>query len=233
MVSRLGGAASGALSGAALGSGIAPGIGTILGLILGGAGGYLSSAPDEYKQISTKTPEQQQALSQMLRTLGQMGSPEGGYGRAQNYLSSILSGDPDTLNQFAAPYLQQFEQQIVPRLASRFAGIGGAHGGGAIGSSGFAQALGGAGAGLQAQLAGLHANLQRVAASDLMGQYNTLASLGLGQQPFENIYERGTTGIGGGLASGLSEGLGRYGGMAFGNKLFGDKGGNMFGNWFN
>lgn len=211
MVSKWGGAATGALGGAATGAAFGP-VGAALGGVGGGLLGYFGSQDDQYKQLPTRTGEQQQGLSQIFGNLNQMNQPGGSYGRAQNYLSSILSGDPNTMNSFAQPYLQQFEQQIVPQLANRFAAIGGAHGGGAIGSSSFAQALGGAGAQLQSNLAGLFANLQRGAASDVSGQYNNLASLGLGQSPFENIYERGTTGPMGGLASGLAQGAGQYAG---------------------
>lgn len=176
-------------------------------------GSALFGDKDKMIQQPTQTPEQQQALSGIL---GQLGGGQTGqnYGAAQQYLSKILSGDQGAYNMFASPYLQNFEQQIVPRIAERFAGLGGGLGGGAQGSSGFAQALGGAGAGLQSQLAGLFANLQQNAAGQATGQYNQLANLGLGTRAFENLYQPGSTGLLGGALSGASQGAGQAGGMA-------------------
>lgn len=179
----------------------------------GGGGNILTGQPDAYKQLPTKTPQQQNVLSQYANQFNQLGGAGGNLERATSILGNILSGDEGTFNKFAAPYMQQFEQQLVPQLAERFAGLGGAHGGGALQSSGFAQALGGAGANLQSTLANLFANLQRGTANDVFGQYNQLAQTALGASPFENIRERGNTGVLGGLASGLSEGAGKKGGQ--------------------
>lgn len=186
----------------------------------GKIGEFFTGKPDQYKQLPTKSSEQLGGLSQIFQNLNQMGGAGGNYQRAQDYLGSILSGDPNTMNNFAAPYLQNFEQQIVPRLAERFAGMGGGLGGGTMGSSGFAQALGGAGAGLQANLAGLFESLRQNAAQQSFGQYNQLANLGLGTSPFENVFEKGNTGLLGGLGGGLASGLGTGAGMAGGFGLF-------------
>lgn len=206
MVSKWGGAASGALGGAATGATIGsaiPGVGTALGAGVGALGGalsgYLGAEPSEYKQLATKTPEQQRGLSQIYGQLNQMSQPEGNYGRAQNYLSSILQGGPEGFNNFSQPYLQQFEQQILPRLAERFAGLGGGLGGGVGSSSGFGQAIGGAGANLQSQLAQLYQSLQQNAAGQSFNQYNQLSNTLQGNNQFENIYNQGNLGVGGAL----------------------------------
>jgi len=70
-------------------------------------------------------------------------------------------------------------------LEERYAGAG------ALGSSGFGQAVGGAKAGLLAQLAALKGGMQQGAASGLMGQYNQLAQLGLGTPQFAYQYKQG------------------------------------------
>lgn len=205
------GALSGAVSGALLGSKLSPGWGTAIGAgggaVLGGLSGYFGSQPDKMGEAYTRTPEQQQALSALLQNLSQS---QGNYQSAQNYLGRLLNRDPELYERFAAPYLQEFQSQIMPRISERFAGAGGGLGGGALSSSGFAQALGGAGANLQAQLAGIFSNLQRGAASDISSNYNQLANLGIGIQPFQPTYQPGTTGFGGQLASGMAESIGPY-----------------------
>lgn len=172
---------------------------------------------DRFKQLGTLDPSQQQALQGILGQLGMMGGQGGAYSGAQNYLSQILSGDPNAFAQFEAPYRQEFESRTVPMLAERFAGLNPM--GGGLSSSGFSQALGGAGAQLQSQLAGLHGALRQGAAGQALGQFNQLANLGLGTRTFENIYQPGSTGLLGGALSGLGSGAGFGLGMMGGQAL--------------
>jgi len=158
----------------------------------GGGGIWEMLFGSKGKNVSTLTPGQGQGLDQILQQLKQMGGQGGAYSGAQNHLSSLLSGDPNAFSQFEAPYRQQFESQTLPGIAERFAGMGGGMGGGALSSSGFGQALGGAGAQLQSQLAGLHGGLKNQAAGQAMGQYNQLANQGLGTQA--QAYQPGTPG---------------------------------------
>lgn len=182
---------------------------------------FLFGKPDKISQISTKSPGQNQAMEQLLQQISQMQSQGGNYAQAQNHFANLLSGDPTSYDRWAAPYMQQFEQETVPRLAERFAGLGGGLGGGALGSTGFAQALGGAGAQLQAQLANLFESLKQNAAQTSYGQYNNLLSRGLGTNTFENVYQPGNTGLVGGAATGLAQGLGSGLGMGAGYGLTG------------
>lgn len=167
---------------------------------------------DKVKQLPTLDPSQQQFLQSILGQLGQMGGQGGAYSGAQNYLQSLLSGDPNAFAEFEAPYRQEFEQKTLPGIAERFAGMNPM--GGGLASSGFGQALGGAGADLQAKLAGLHGALRQGAAGQAMGQYNQLAGLGLGTRSFENAYQPGSTGLFGGIGQGIGAGAGQAGGMA-------------------
>lgn len=176
-------------------------------------GSFLFGSKDKTKQLPTLTPQQQQTLSTVLSQLGLMGGPGGNYAGAQNYLGQMISGSPEAYQRFAAPYQTQFQEQTLPGIAERFAGLGGGLGGGALSSSGFGQALGGAANQFQSNLAGLYAQLQQQAAGQALGQYNQLANLGLGTRGFENIYQPGSTGLFGGAASGLSQGLGQAAGM--------------------
>jgi hypothetical protein len=172
----------------------------------------LFGSKDKFKQLPTLDPSQQQALQGILGQLGSMGGQGGAYSGAQNYLSGLLSGDPQAFAQFEAPYRQEFEQKTLPGIAERFAGLNPM--GGALSSSGFGQALGGAGAQLQAQLAGLHGALRQGAAGQALGQFNQLANLGLGTRSFENIYQPGSSGFLGGVGQGLGQGFGEAGGSA-------------------
>lgn len=187
----------------------------------------LFGSKDKFRQASTQTPEQQQGLSQILQLLSGMGSQGGGYNQAQDYISRILGGDQQSYDRFSQPYLNQFQEQIIPGIAERFAGLGGGMGGGSLGSSGFAQALGGAGSQLQSNLAGLYSQLQQQAAQQAFGQYNNLANLGLGTRSFENLYQPGSTGLVGGVLSGAAKGVGKAVGLSSGNGISG-----MISNWF-
>ena len=174
---------------------------------------------EKMQQVPTLNPMQQQGLEDVFSQLQNLG--QGGYKNATDYFSKLVSGDPGALAQFEAPYRQQFEQQTIPRLAERFAGLNPM--GGGLSSSGFGQALGGAGAGLQAQLAGLHGGLRQQAGNQLMNQFNNLSGLGLGTRSFENFFRPGNAGLVGeslsGALGGLSQGVGQGGGMALMLKL--------------
>lgn len=196
-------------------------LGQSAGLWKGGKGGGIWNAlfgnKDEHQQLSTLNPSQQGGLESILQQLGMMNGQGGAYSGAQNYLSQLLSGDPNAMAEFEAPYRQEFEQKTLPGIAERFAGANSM--GGGLSSSGFGQALGGAGAQLQSQLAGLHGQLRQGAAGQALGQYNNLASLGLGTRAFENSYQPGDTGIFGGLASGAAGAGGQGGSLALIMKL--------------
>lgn len=174
---------------------------------------FLSGNPEKFTQLPTQTPEQQQFLSQMFSQLGLTGPTGQNYNQAQGYLSTLMGGPQggsQAYEQFASPYRTQFQQQTLPSISERFAGMGGGLGG-ATSGSGFAQALGGAGAQHESNLASLFANLQRGAAGQSMGQYNTLAGMGLGVSPFENLYQPQTGGLIGGMGPGIGKGIGEAG----------------------
>ncbi len=173
---------------------------------------------DQVQQLPTMNQGQMQGLEGILSQMKGMQGQGGAYSGAQNYLSKILSGDPGSMAEFEAPYRQEFEQKTIPGLAERFAGMGGGMGGG-LSSSGFGQALGGAGANLQSQLAGIHGNLRQGASGQAMGQFNQLAGMGLGAKPFENLHRPGTGGLVGNLMQGLGGGLGMGAGMSGGGGI--------------
>lgn len=151
---------------------------------------WMFGSPDKLTKIPTGTPEQQALHGGVIQNAMNMAQPGGGYDLANQYYNNFLGpNEGQAYNQFAAPYLQQFEEQMLPMIAERFAGSG------ALSSSGFGQALGGASAGLQAQLAQLFAQLQGQAAQSQYGQYNQQTQTGLNYQPFAYNKQQGSTGL--------------------------------------
>ncbi len=186
------GGGQGALAGATAGSAFGP-WGTGIGGTIGGTIGLLSgdgSSPDKLKKISTGTQEQEALHNNILAQLMNMSQKGGGYNNAQNYYNQYLGDNQQqAFDQFSQPYLQQFQEQMLPQIAERFAGAG------ALSSSGFGQALGGAAAGLQSQLAQLFSSLQGQAAQQQYGQYNQLSQQGLNHQPFGYNQQEGSMGF--------------------------------------
>jgi hypothetical protein len=165
-----------------------------------GVNSFLFGEKPHIEQIENQSPEQKQALSQILGMLNQSGQPGGAYNQAQNYYSNLLQPGSQAYDQFSQPYLQQFEQQILPMIAERYAGAG------ALSSSGFGQAVGGAGAGLQANLAQLFSQLQGQAAQGATSQFGQLGQLGLGTSAFTNYENPGHQGFGAQLLAALIKG---------------------------
>lgn len=159
---------------------------------------WLFGSPDKLKKVSAGTPQQQALHSNILQQAMGMQGQNGGYNLAQNYFNNLLGGSQqEAFDQFSDPYMQQFQEQILPQLAERFAGAG------ALSSSGFGQALGGSASGLQAQLAQLFSELQRQAAGQQYNQYNQLAQTGLNYQPFQYSQKQGSQGFLGNALGGL------------------------------
>lgn len=163
---------------------------------------WLFGSPDKLKKIATGTKEQEGLHSNILAQAMGLSQPGGGANLANQYYNSLLQPGNEAFQNFASPFMSQFEEQILPGIAERFAGAG------ALSSSGFGQALGGAGAGLQSQLAQLFAQLQSQAAGQQTNQFNQLSQQGLNYQPFAYQKQAGSQGMIGPLLGGLGTALG-------------------------
>lgn len=173
---------------------------------------WLFGSPDKLKKVPTGTTEQQALHSGVLQNAMNMSQPGGGYDLAQQYYNNFLSPNQgQAYDQFSAPYLQQFEEQLLPQIAERFAGAG------ALSSSGFGQTLGGAASGLQAQLAQLFAQLQSQAAQSQYGQYNQQTQTGLNYQPYAYNKQQGSSGFLPNILGGVGTAMAGPIGGAFGN----------------
>lgn len=152
-----------------MGRTIGGGAGRALGGGLGKVGEFAFGSDPKQLQFQQFTPEQQQALSQLL----QMGL--GG-----------LQQQPFDFGPIREAAQQRFYKDTVPTLAEKFASLGGESG---IGTSGFQGALGEAGAGLEKDLAGMEAQFGQQRAQQL------LQLLGLGLQPqFQSALMPGQSG---------------------------------------
>lgn len=164
---------------------------------------FIFGTPDKLKKIGTGTKQQQKfGGKDLIGMLQQMMQQGGGLDSANQYDQSLLSQGPEAFQNFSEPYLQQFEEQILPQIAERFAGMG------ALSSSGFGQALGGAASGLQSQLAQIFSQLQGQAAGRQQGQFTNLSQIGLGYSPHAYEKQKGSSGAFGPLAAGIGFGLG-------------------------
>jgi len=166
----------------------------------GQGGNFWTGSQGGFDQVSKLTPEQQQQFGDLLQGIG------GAQGSGMEWLQGILSGDDEAFNKYEAPFKRQFEQETVPGIAERFAGLG-SHG--AQSSSAMNQTMGQAGRELTENLASLRGNLQQNAMSQLQGLMSTAY-----QPTFESVYKQPTTGTLGGFGQGLASGAGTMFGLA-------------------
>jgi hypothetical protein len=167
---------------------------------------YLSNKGSSSK-LPTLTKPQQGLQSDILDRVKQLLEGQGSYGGAQNFLSQLLSGDQGLKSQMQAPYLRQFNEEILPGIARRYGGIG------AQSSSAFQNELARAGTDLQERLAGLNINSQLQGAGLGLGSLLPLLQAALGPQFGYNIQQgsnalsQGFGGIGQGFGSFLGKNL--------------------------
>lgn len=187
--------------------------------LFGDVGKLFFGSKDKTKKLDTMTPEQKNLLNQMMQMLSPQGQVGEGFGMSMDVLQDWLDPNGQAYQRFAQPYMDEFNQQTIPGLSERFAGMGGGMGGG-LSSSGFGQSLSAAGGNLQNQLAQLKSGLMGQAAQGLMGQYNQMSGQSLGAKPFGYQHTKGGPGLFQNMLSGYaSQGLPGMGGLF--SKMFG------------
>ncbi len=134
--------------------------------LLGGIGNFLFGSNPKTKNKPSFDPYQQGIHQQQ----GQSLQGQGGYGSLIEQLRGMLDPDSDYHQAFEDQQMGQFNEQTIPALGERFAGFGANSG--ALSSSGFGQAIGAAGAGLQRDLAVNRTNTTSDALSKLLSQYS-------------------------------------------------------------
>lgn len=156
---------------------------------------FLFGKRQKTQQFQHFTPQQNQYLDQLL------GGAQSLQPQAFSFLQNLLNPSQESQDQFNAPYLRQFYEDIIPTIAERFTSIGGQR------SSAFPQALGKAGAGLIEQLAALRGQQ----AFQGLGALQNFGSTGLAPR-FENVYRPRDFGLLGTGLHGLLSGLGQSAG---------------------
>ena len=173
-------------------------------------------------------PEQQQTLdytNQQART-GITGNRS--YQLGSDYINRLMSNDPEAYAAFEAPYKQQFEQQVIPGIGERYAGMGA----GNQSSSAFRNELAQAGGNYTTGLAALRANMQMQAlpqalnyAQAPMQNLAQLAQVGLNRSPYQE--REGSQGILQPAAEAAGMYFGGPAGAAAGSMV-----GGLISNWF-
>lgn len=169
-------------------SAIMAALGPIMNMLTGKEGGFQSSY----------NPQQ---LDFMSKGLGNLSNQDPNIMNNQNYqqgsewLQSLFS-DPEFFKSFEAPLMRQFEEETVPGLANRFAGMGS---GGALGSTAFRNQLAREGSTLHEKIAALRGGMQQQGVNQSLQYAQQPASNYFQQmqqllQPTQNVYQPGLFG---------------------------------------
>ena len=215
--------------------------------ILGGPLGY--AANKTYKSASKRTKANEKAQKKAIKSMtksnqgrndlmkwlmGAAGSKKDMditrnplYKQGSDYLKGILSGDPAASAAFEAPAMRQFQEQIMPEIAEKYAGAGAGQ------SSAFGQEMGQAGASLAERLQAMRAELQQNAVGQAMGYAqapisNSMSMLsGALGQPSQIPYYQQQPGFGERLAGMGMQLAGQAAGTYFGGAMGGQAGGQL------
>ena len=183
---------------------------SLLSNLFGKKSSTWSGTQPKIKKLDVLNKDQQHQLHDIFKRLHMPSTEQNPlYQQGSGYLSRILSQDPEMMRQFEAPALRQFNEQIVPQIAERFAGMG------ALSSGAFNQTMGQEAGSLAERLAQMRAGLGMQAQQQALGyahlpfedmlaqrQLETQrAGIGLGTQPFRYVQQPGTPGAGTGLSN--------------------------------
>lgn len=162
-------AISGAISGAGTGSLFAGVPGAIGGGILGFGAGLLDFGKGKKPKIQEHQNYQPNQLELINSIIEQA---KAGNKSALDWINNILSDEEGAFEDYERPFMEHFNETIVPSIMERF------RGGGSKNSSGLQQSLAQGARGLQTQLAGQRSSLKEQAINALRN-YNQTA---LGKQ---------------------------------------------------
>ncbi len=139
---------------------------------------FLFGQGERTQQFSQLTPQQQGLQQQQIQGVSQQ-MPQ-----MLQYLQQILSGDQGLMDQFQAPSRRAFREQTIPTIMERFTGMG------AQESSGFQQALAGAGERLEEGLGAQQAQLKGDTVTQLMQLLQ-----GAQRPSFDTLHTKATPGV--------------------------------------
>lgn len=190
------------------------------------AGGAAGIGGKEGEFGSTYNKGQRNTLDDILNSLRGM---KGGaqdiqqnptYQGGNEWLQNLFGGDQGFFNSIEAPAFRQFNEEIAPGIAQRFASQGS---GGSLNSTGFRNQIARESGNLATNLAAMRSNLQsqNVGSALQYGQQpfsNYAQLLQTALQPTQNVYQPATNplaGIAGAFAGGIGQGYGQKWGQTF------------------
>lgn len=140
-----------------------------------------------------------------------------GYNQGQEWLNSLFN-DPEFFKNIEAPAMRQFEEEIIPGLANRFASQGT---GGSLGSTGFRNQLAREGSNLATNLAANRGMMQQQGINQQLGyaQQPTSNYLNLIQQALGQGTQNTYTPASGGPFASILGALSGGAGVGLGNKM--------------
>lgn len=200
----------------------------LIALLVSLAGGALAGLGGKKGETkSSFAPNQLSAIDDVLRQI-KGGAPNisqnQNFQTGQDFLQSMFN-DPSFFNKFEQPLRRDFEENVVPSLANRFAAQGS---GGSLGSTGFRNQLAREGSNLETNLAALRGQMQSNAIPQLLGYSqqpfsNYLSLLQSALTPTANVYQPPTSGFLGGilpsLIGGISQGYGQQLGQSMAPRI--------------
>ncbi len=148
------------------------------------------------------------------------------YQQGNDFFNSLFN-DQDFFNSFEAPAMRQFNEEIAPGLANRYASMGS---GGSTGSTGFRNQLAREGQNLSTNLAAQRGQMQQNAVPQMLGYAqqpvsNWMTQMQQALQPTQNTYQGPSMGAFGGLAAPFAQGAasiwGQQAGQQAGNSSMG------------
>lgn len=140
--------------------------------------------------------------------------------QSNEWLQSLFN-DPAFFEKFENPAMRQFNEQIVPSIANRFASMGS---GGALNSSGFRNQMAREGGNLATNLAAQRGQMQQNAIPQLqqnsqMPFQNIMQMLQQSLQPTMNQYTPASPGFGGNIGASMFGGLAQGFGQNMGSQM--------------
>jgi hypothetical protein len=186
---------------------------------------FFEGTPEKRENVSTLRPEQEDLYQQLINST--KGSGAGGaFGDSADYYRDLMSDDSNAFNNFAAPQMRQYNEDIVPGLSEQFAGMGS----GGLSSSGFRNAQIQGATDLSERLGAIRANLRHAGAQGLAN---------IGQQGLQNysqnmVTQQGSPGFLAGIAPAAGQAIGTAIGSIFNpvGQAIGSGLGSQTSNWF-
>lgn len=187
------------------------GIGSVLSALLGGLTGNNAKTGSTYSKNQRRNIDEIIQDVKGLKSGAQDITQNPNYMQGQDWLSSLFN-DEGFFNKFEAPAFRQFNEEIIPGIANRFASMGS---GGSLGSTAFRNQANRAGVDLATNLAAMRGGMQQQGVNQGMQyaqqpfqNYMNLQNLAL--TPTRNTYQGPSQGMFGALAAPFAQGAASY-----------------------